>query len=157
MERPEDHFTCPELADSVRQGQRHCPDCGGPLSRRTSRHKGLLYTEIWYQCTNVICAATFKGYEEIVYRLKVPVPTNPLIKLPVSPSLRNPNPPISLKRREPDPLDGCPECGARIWKQLEPTRDPHVFYAYAECSSGACKWAVSAPVELKPTAKAEPT
>lgn len=152
--RPEDHFYAPVLA---RPGERQCPDCGGSLARRTSRKQGLLCTEVWYQCNFILCAATFKGFDEIVYRLKVPEPTNPLIKLPVSPSQRHATPlPAGLKRRSRDPRDGCPDCGEPLWKQMVPTDDPLVFVVYAECSSGACKWAASAPVELKPTTKSKP-
>lgn len=154
MGSPEDHFYAPVLA---RPGDRQCPDCGGPLARRTSRKQGLLCTEIWYQCTFVLCAATFKGYEQIVYRLKVPEPCNPLIKLPVSPAQKHAAPrPAGTKRRDKDLRDCCPECGEGLWKHLVPTDDPFQFVAYAECSRNGCDWAASASVVLRPTKKEKP-
>ncbi len=154
MARPQDHFHSPVLA---RTGQRQCPDCGAPLARRTSRKQGLLCIEVWYQCTYILCAATFKAYDEIVYRLKTPVPTNPLVKLPVSPQARHSTPlPANRKRRSPDPKDCCPDCGDQLWKHMVPTDDPFTFFIYAECSRSSCDWAASAPVILGKTSKSKP-
>ncbi|TRO11764.1 hypothetical protein EQ826_23835 [Ectopseudomonas mendocina] len=148
MERPEDHFYCPELPGPR---QRQCPDCGGLLVRRHSEKQGLLCTETRYQCSFILCGATFKGYEEIVYRLKVPSPANPLIRLPRSPSQKHAAP-ITPGVNQ----DCCPTCGERLRKQLVPTDDPFVFVAYVECASNGCDWAASAPVELKLIDKEKP-
>lgn len=141
MERPEDHFYAPEQPGPR---QRQCPDCGGLLVRRTSVKQGPLCTETMYQCSFLLCGATFKGYEEIVYRMKVPTQPNPLIRLPRSPSQKHARP-----RTPGVDQDCCPACGERLRKQLVATDDPLVFVAYAECGRNGCGWAASAPVELK--------
>ena len=148
MERPEDHYYA-----LTRPGpkQRECPDCGGLLNRRTSYKQGPLCTEVNYQCSNIVCGATYKGYEEIVYRLKVPIPTNPMINLPVSPSQRHAVPVSSV-----NPLDRCPDCGERLRKQLVATENPLCYVAYAECARHGCDWAASSAVELQQTEKAKP-
>lgn len=148
MERPEDHFYCPEPPGPR---QRQCPDCGALLHRRTSRKQGPICTETFYQCTYMLCSATFKGYEEIVYRLKVPSQKNPLIRLPISPSQKH-----VLPGAPGIKSDCCPDCGERLHKQLVATADPFVFVAYAECARLGCGWAASAPVELKPVNKEKP-
>lgn len=148
MERAEDHFYAPALAEPR---QRQCPDCGGLLHRRTSLKQGPLCTETRYQCAFILCGATFKGYEEIVYRLKVPTQPNPLIRLPRSPSQKHEGYAAPGIKR-----DCCPDCGELLRKQLVATDDPFVFVAYAECARSGCDWAASAPVELKPVNKEKP-
>lgn len=148
MDRPEDHFYAPEQPGPR---QRQCPDCGALLVKRTSRKQGLLCAEVFYQCSYILCGATFKGYDEIVYRLKVPSQTNPLIRLPRSPSQKH-----VLTGAPGIKSDCCPDCGERLHKQLVATADPFVFVAYVECSRLGCDWAASAPVELEPVNKEKP-
>lgn len=148
MERPEDHYYAPERPGPR---QRECPDCGGVLVRRTSTKQGPLCTEINFQCSNFLCSASFKGYEELVYRMKVPIPTNPLINLPLSPSQRHAAPLSPGVRR-----DCCPDCGESLRKQLVATDDPLLFVAYAECARNGCGWAARGQVSLEQFQKAAP-
>lgn len=151
MERPEDHFYAPVLAGPR---QRQCPDCGGLMIRRTSERQGLLSTEILYQCDFLLCAASFKGYEEIFYRLKVPLQVNPLIHLPVSPSQKVASP-VSPELKA-NGAYGCPECGEMLRKQMTPTKEPGRFAVYVECARNGCGWAMEGVAHLELTKKPDP-
>lgn len=144
--RPEDHYYAVERPGPR---QRECPDCGGILVRRTSVRQGPLCREINYQCSNMLCSASFKGFEDLVYRMKVPVLPNPLIRLPVSRSQKHLSPGNTG-------VGGCPECGELLHKQLVATESPLRFIAYVECSRSGCSWGASGVVELNPDPKPEP-
>lgn len=152
MAKIEDFYHAP-AEERANPRQRECPDCGALLIRRTSERMSPLYQEINYQCQNFFCASTFKGYEEIVYRLKVPMQPNPMVSLPVSPSQRYAEPlPLGASK---DTKGCCPECGERLRKQLIPTNDPFQYVVSVECSQHHCSWAASAITDLKPVAKAK--
>lgn len=141
--RPEDHYYAVERA---KPRQRECPDCGGPLIKRTSVRQGALCREINYQCDNLVCGASFKGYEELAYRMKVPALPNPLVRLPVSRSQAHAAPGGSGR-------DCCPACGSRVHKQLVATDDPLRFVAYVECSRNGCDWGATGFVNLRNSKK----
>lgn len=134
-----------------RRGQAACPDCGSFLKKRATQRQSPLQLVIYYHCQNLYCSATFKGYEEIVYRLKRPRHMNPDVYLPVSHGMRDQQPlPAPCGRNV---RDLCPKCGAGIYKQIMATNDPCQFNVYAECSVSSCDWSVSALADLKPDTK----
>lgn len=63
-----------------------CPDCYVPLRVRNSVGMNELLREVYLECTNVSCGATFCGNLEITHRLSPPAIANPAIKLPDAPS-----------------------------------------------------------------------
>lgn len=65
-----------------RRGVPKCPDCGGPLLRRTSTQKHALLRVVTLRCDNDECGASFTAHEEIVYRLSPSSSPNPDIHLP---------------------------------------------------------------------------
>lgn len=136
------------------RGQRACPDCGCVLKIRASNKQGVLCREAYYQCENLICGATFKGFEEIVYRLKVPRVMNPEVNLPLSPAMLKMQPiPPGVRRNT---RDRCPECDSGIYKQITATNDPCQFQIFVECSRHGCNWAVSGVADLAPDLKSSP-
>lgn len=42
-----------------------CPLCQCPAHTRTSRYLSGTVKQIYYQCTNVLCSATFKTVESV--------------------------------------------------------------------------------------------
>lgn len=134
--------------------QRECPDCGGLLVRRTSIKQSPLCTEVSYQCRHLVCGATFKGYEELVYRMKVPFEPNPLVNLPISPSQKHAS--QSPPGVSPATKDCCPKCGERLRKQVVETDIACQFMVYVECARQGCDWALSGLTDLEPNRKASP-
>ena len=61
-----------------------CPDCGTALRVRNSVGMHELIREVYMECTNICCGATFRGNLEITHRLSPPSITNPCIKLPLA-------------------------------------------------------------------------
>lgn len=151
MNRPEDFHWAPVPA---KPRERACPDCGARMDRRTSRKESLLLRSISYQCSNFWCGATFRGHEEILYRLVVPVETNPLVKLPVSPTQAHETP-LPADGSKPT-KDCCPECGEPVRKTCVATDDPYRFIVYVECSRRACTWSARGAVDLEPFPKNQP-
>ncbi|HEY4438271.1 MAG TPA: ogr/Delta-like zinc finger family protein [Lelliottia sp.] len=43
----------------------HCPFCQCPAHTRTSRYLSGTVKQIYYQCTNVLCSATFRTVESV--------------------------------------------------------------------------------------------
>jgi hypothetical protein len=149
MERIQDYWYA---LDRAGPKQRECPDCGGLLLRRTSVKQSPLCTEVFYQCRQIVCGATFKGYEEIVYRLKVPFEPNPLVRLPISPSQKHAG--QSSPGASRAAKDCCPACGGRLRKQVVETDIASQYMVYVECSRQGCEWALSGLSDLEPTRKA---
>ncbi|SER49141.1 MULTISPECIES: ogr/Delta-like zinc finger family protein [Pseudomonas] len=146
--RSEDFYSASVLANAR---QRECPDCGGPLVRRNSVRQSAILREISFKCENFLCGATFKGYEEIVYRLRVPDPCNPLVKLPVCPSRKHATPKHTGK-----PVKGaCPECGDKIRQILVPTDNPYTYVLYLHCSRNECSWSAEGQASLEYKSKKE--
>ena len=50
----------------------HCPNCGKASHTRSSRYIGDGLKELYYQCTNVHCSATFRTREEFVNWISKP-------------------------------------------------------------------------------------
>ena len=151
MERPEDHYYA---LNRPGPRQRECPDCGGLLVRRSSARQGPLCQEVLYGCQEIVCGATFKGYEEIFYRMKVPFQVNPLIQLPVSPSQKFAVPASSGLKANGS--HGCPECGEGLRQQVTPTEEPGRFAIYIECARNGCGWAMEGIAHLEPVRKPDP-
>ena len=43
----------------------HCPFCKCPAHTRTSRYLSETVKQLYYQCTNVMCSATFRTMESV--------------------------------------------------------------------------------------------
>lgn len=43
----------------------HCPFCQCPTRTRTSRYLSETVKQIYYQCTNILCSATFRTMESL--------------------------------------------------------------------------------------------
>ena len=70
----------PHRANLVRM---KCPHCEQPAVTRTSKTLTSLLREIYYQCTNMFCGASFMANLEIV-RAIIPSQTpNPEVRLPM--------------------------------------------------------------------------
>jgi hypothetical protein len=65
--------------------KRPCPDCGGPLIKRGSRLMSPLVSRTIIVCKNIVCGATFTGFDEITHRLSPPSNPNPELMIPMSP------------------------------------------------------------------------
>lgn len=63
-----------------------CPDCGTALRVRNSIGMHELIREVYLECTNIACGATFRGNLEITHRLSPPALANPRIVLPLADS-----------------------------------------------------------------------
>ncbi|WP_276681504.1 ogr/Delta-like zinc finger family protein [Thalassolituus oleivorans] len=63
-----------------------CPDCFQPLRVRTSFGIHELLREVYMECTNIVCGASFSGSLEITHRLSPPSVANPRINLPMADS-----------------------------------------------------------------------
>lgn len=63
-----------------------CPDCGTRLRVRNSIGMNELLREVYMECMNISCGATFSGHLEITHRLSPPAIANPRISLPVADS-----------------------------------------------------------------------
>lgn len=63
-----------------------CPDCHSSLRVRNSFGMHELLREVYFECTNISCGATFSGQLELTHRLSPPAFANPLIKLPFADS-----------------------------------------------------------------------
>lgn len=64
-----------------------CPCCRGELFIRTSREESPCFRSIWYQCSNVVCGATFNGNQTISQQLSPSGVEKPLMKLPIAPAM----------------------------------------------------------------------
>ncbi|WNN52381.1 ogr/Delta-like zinc finger family protein [Hafnia alvei] len=51
-----------------------CPFCQCPAHTRTSRYLSGTVKQIYYQCTNVLCSATFKTVESVDKVIQPPRP-----------------------------------------------------------------------------------
>ncbi|MBJ9085827.1 MULTISPECIES: ogr/Delta-like zinc finger family protein [Citrobacter] len=43
----------------------HCPFCKSPAHTRTSRYLSETVKQLYYQCTNILCSATFRTMESV--------------------------------------------------------------------------------------------
>lgn len=66
---------------------RKCPACLSSLYIRTSREETPCFTSMYYQCSNVVCGATFSGTQTIDKQLSPSGIERPLIQLPVAPAM----------------------------------------------------------------------
>lgn len=131
--------------------RRECPDCGSLLNRRTSIKQSPLCREIFYQCDDFLCGASFKGYEEIVYRLSPPRHPNPMVRLPVSPSQKHAaGCPPGLNHMD---KDCCPKCGERLRKHVIETDTLNRYVVYVECARPVCGYSLTGSVSLKANKK----
>lgn len=61
-----------------------CPDCGTRLRVRNSIGMNELLREVYFECMNIACGATFSGHLEITHRLSPPAIANPRISIPIA-------------------------------------------------------------------------
>ncbi|USZ80558.1 ogr/delta-like zinc finger family protein [Serratia phage MQ-4] len=54
----------------------NCPNCGKPSHTRSSKYIATGLKEIYYQCTNIECSATFRTREELVNYISKPTGNN---------------------------------------------------------------------------------
>ena len=60
-----------------------CPHCSAAAVTRTSKTVTSLLREIYYQCTNVFCGASFMANHEIVRAITPSQMPNPDVRLPM--------------------------------------------------------------------------
>ncbi|PZE12265.1 ogr/Delta-like zinc finger family protein [Pseudomonas solani] len=63
-----------------------CPACGHRMRIRTSQGQTPCFRSTYYECTNILCAATFAGAVTIEYQLSPSGLERPLMELPLAPS-----------------------------------------------------------------------
>ena len=71
-----------KVVNPQKKTRRPCPDCGEPLTRRSSTSLSPLISRTLLLCRNHECGASFAGNDEITHRLNQPINRNPEIKLP---------------------------------------------------------------------------
>jgi hypothetical protein len=64
-----------------------CPACRGRMRIRTSEGQTPCFRSTYYQCTNLACGATYSGSVTIDFQLSPSGLTQPLMVLPVAPSI----------------------------------------------------------------------
>lgn len=64
-----------------------CPCCAHALVIRTSDKAAPCFKNLYYQCTNLVCGATFNGHQTINQQLSPSGVERPLIQLPLAPAL----------------------------------------------------------------------
>lgn len=84
-----------------------CPACNKPMRIRTSDGQTPCFRSIYYQCTDLVCGATFTGSMTIDFELSPSGLERPLIKLPVAPAVERMNAMRNLRdpNAQPDLLD----------------------------------------------------
>ncbi|MCU1718685.1 ogr/Delta-like zinc finger family protein [Pseudomonas sp. 5P_3.1_Bac2] len=64
-----------------------CPACGSSMRIRSSEGQTPCFRSIYFQCNSLPCGATFSGCMTIDYELSPSGMEQPLLKLPLAPSL----------------------------------------------------------------------
>ena len=54
----------------------HCPFCKCPAHTRTSRYLSETVKQVYYQCTNILCSATFRTMESVDSVIRPPSETD---------------------------------------------------------------------------------
>lgn len=62
-----------------------CPACRGAIRIRTSEGQTPCFRAVYYQCTNLVCGATFSGSQTIDYTLSPSGLEKPLTVVPLAP------------------------------------------------------------------------
>lgn len=88
----------------MRPAARKCPACLSTLYILTSREETPCFTRMYYQCSNVLCGATFNGTQTIDQQLSPSGLEKPLMVLPVSPAVERMRA-LQAMRPESDQLD----------------------------------------------------
>lgn len=81
-----------------------CPCCRSDLFIRTSREESPCFRSIWYQCSNVVCGATYNGSQTIDQQISPTGIERPLMKLPMAPAMERMKA-LQAMRPETDQLD----------------------------------------------------
>lgn len=81
-----------------------CPCCRADLFIRTSRDETPCFRNLWYQCSNVVCGATFNGHQAIGQQLSPSGIERPLMQLPMAPAMERMKA-LQAMRTETDQLD----------------------------------------------------
>lgn len=89
-----------------------CPACLKPMRIRTSDGQTPCFRSIYYQCTDLVCGATFTGSMTIDFELSPSGIERPMVQLPVASAVERMRAMRNLRApsAQPDLLD-----------QLEPT------------------------------------
>ena len=88
----------------MRPAARKCPCCREALYIRTSEEETPCFTRMYYQCSNVLCGATFNGAQTIDQQLSPSGLEKPFMQLPVSPAIERMKA-LQAMRPESDQLD----------------------------------------------------
>ncbi len=73
--------------ETVKHAAFLCPCCASNLFIRTSREETPCFRSIWYQCSNVVCGATFNGNQTISQQISPSGIERPLMQLPMAPAM----------------------------------------------------------------------
>jgi hypothetical protein len=63
-----------------------CSHCHAPVRVRTSEGAHLQLRHLYLECTNLACAATFRGQLEVTHQLSPSGTPNPTVRLPLAPA-----------------------------------------------------------------------
>lgn len=64
-----------------------CPSCREKLRMRTTEEEAPCFKNVWYECTNFDCGATFKGHQTIVHQIRPSALEQPYHVVPMAPTV----------------------------------------------------------------------
>ncbi|QEU31471.1 ogr/Delta-like zinc finger family protein (plasmid) [Pseudomonas luteola] len=64
-----------------------CPCCREKLRNRTTKEEVPCFKNIWLECTNFECGATFAGHQVIVHQLRPSGLASPFMQVPMAPTV----------------------------------------------------------------------
>jgi hypothetical protein len=64
-----------------------CPCCLEKLRIRSTTEEAPCFKNLWYECTNFACGATFKGHQTIVHQIRASGLENPVVVVPMAPAV----------------------------------------------------------------------
>ncbi|WP_354669643.1 ogr/Delta-like zinc finger family protein [Pseudomonas sp. WAC2] len=63
-----------------------CPCCREKLRIRTTTEEAPCFKNLWYECSNFSCGATFKGHQTIVHQIRASGLEKPFMVVPMASS-----------------------------------------------------------------------
>ena len=91
-------------SETVKHAPFLCPCCRSALFIRTSREETPCFRSIWYQCSNLVCGATFNGNQTISQQISPSGWERPLMQLPMAPAMERAKA-LQAMRPKTDQLD----------------------------------------------------